>query len=158
MQEGCQGEAATKEVNHCLRSSLNKALKTFKALLYWWRITATSVLFSTKAAKPLRRTGAPYRSSILREAAGLPLWCLASPAGRTLMRAFVWADILANKLGMLPSTDLTIPTCSASEVNSILLPPRLLMYTYSLSVETEECQVMPALQQKSVYKPLFVRM
>ena len=61
----------------------------------------------------------PYRSSSQRFAEGFPLCDRAIPVGRSAIMALLLADILERILGMLPSTDLVIPTCSALEEKSI---------------------------------------
>ena len=67
----------------------------------------------TREERPERRTDVPYRSSSRRFAAGFPLCDRAMPVGRSAIMALFRADILERILGMLPSTDLIMPTCSA---------------------------------------------
>ena len=88
----------------------------------------TSDLFRFKAATPKRRTDSANILSVLREAAGLELCFLASPAGRIPKRALLWFDILSRIWGrLLLSEDLTIPTCSATGEKSILVPQMLIV-------------------------------
>ena len=55
----------------------------------------------------------PYSFSKFRLAEGLPLWLCAMPTGRIDIMALVCAESLERMLGMLPSGERNIPTCSA---------------------------------------------
>ena len=59
-------------------------------VMKYWRNRA-------RAASPDNRTGVPYSVSILKLAAGLPLWWRAIPVGRTEAKALVCAEILDKK-------------------------------------------------------------
>ena len=79
----------------------------------------------TKLAKPERRTGVVYMFITRIHDAGLALCPLAKPLARVANRALLLQFILCIMLGKFPLVDLTMPTCSASELNGILFLTRL---------------------------------